>query len=84
VLEESAPAFRNKGRLAVGADADITVFDAATVRDNATYQDPYQASTGIVHVIVDGVPVVRDGVLQAGVRPGQRILGAALRPAPDA
>jgi N-acyl-D-aspartate/D-glutamate deacylase len=74
-LEAAAPVFRQKGRLQVGADADITVFDPATVIDRATYADPYQASAGIVHVIVNGVPVVRDGALQAGVHPGRVLFG---------
>lgn len=54
VLEEYSPAMARKGHIQVGKDADITVFDAKTVTDNATFSDPYQASTGIVHVFVYG------------------------------
>jgi N-acyl-D-aspartate/D-glutamate deacylase len=74
-VEAVAPVFRQKGRLQEGADADITVFDPATVIDRATYADPYQASAGIVHVLVNGVPVVRDGALQPAVHPGRALFG---------
>lgn len=77
LLEGYAPAFVRKGRVAVGADADLTVFDADQIRDNATYQDPYQPSSGIAHVIVGGTFVLRDGELLDGVYPGQRILRQA-------
>ncbi|MDJ0865571.1 MAG: amidohydrolase family protein [Myxococcota bacterium] len=70
-LEGFAPAFARKGRVQVGADADLTVFDPATVIDRATYRNPYQPSAGIVHVVVAGTPVVRDGALVEGVHPGR-------------
>ncbi len=63
---------RTKGRLRVGADADITVFDPETVIDNATFEEPARASTGIEHVLVGGTFVVRDGAL-VDVLPGQAI-----------
>ena len=70
-LEQLAPAFRNKGRLRVGADADISIFDPATVSDRSTYQQPALPSVGFRHVLVNGVPVVRDGVIATGVFPGR-------------
>ena len=70
-LEKLAPVFRNKGRLKVGADADITVFDPLTVTDKATYQQPALPSVGFLHVLVHGVPVVANGVLMEGTHPGQ-------------
>jgi N-acyl-D-aspartate/D-glutamate deacylase len=73
-LEAFAPAFARKGRLQVGADADISVFDPDTVIDRATYGNPYQAADGIVHVIVAGEFVVRDGALREGVAPGRRLV----------
>jgi dihydroorotase len=72
-LEAWVPQMRNKGRLKVGADADITIFDPERVIDRATYERPDQASTGIVHVLVNGTAVVRGGVLVTGVAPGQGI-----------
>ncbi len=70
-LEKLAPAFRNKGRIKVGADADLTVFDAATVIDKATYQQPNLPSVGFRYVVVNGVPVVMDGALKDGIYPGR-------------
>ncbi len=72
-LEARVPAVARKGRIQVGADADITVFDPEAVADRATYTDPTAPSEGIPHVVVNGVPVVRDGELVAGVRPGRAI-----------
>lgn len=70
-LERRAPIFKNKGRIRVGADADITVFDPATVIDKATFQNPLQYSHGIQFVLVNGVPVLKDGKLVDGVLPGR-------------
>src|SRR5580658_1620569 len=61
---------RNKGRVAVGADADITVFDAARVIDRATFENPAQYSEGIEYVLVNGTLVVNGGQLVEGVAPG--------------
>ena len=70
-LERRAPMFLRKGRIKVGADADLVVFDPAEVKDNATYQAPTLPSSGIVHVLVNGVPVVRDGQFQDNVHAGR-------------
>ena len=72
-LESYVPAMANKGRLKVGADADITVFDADTVIDRATYTDPTLPSEGIQFVFVNGTLVVDRGELQPDVRPGTGI-----------
>ncbi len=72
-LEPFVPAMRNKGRIKVGADADLTVFDAARVIDRATYEKPAQFSEGIRHVIVGGTFVVRDEQLVPNVTPGRPI-----------
>lgn len=50
-----------RGTLRVGAYADIAIFDPAQVRDVATYTDPHHYSEGMVHVLVNGVPAIRDG-----------------------
>jgi dihydroorotase len=69
-----APAMKNKGRLRVGADADITVFDPARIIDRATYEEPMQYSEGVVHVLVDGKFVVRDEQFVKDIFPGKPIL----------
>ena len=70
-LEKLAPGFLNKGRIKVGADADLTVFDAATVIDKSTYQQPSLPAVGFRFVLVNGVPVVMDGALKDGIYPGR-------------
>lgn len=60
----------DKGRIRVGGDADITVFDAARVIDRATFENPAQFSEGIPYVLVNGVFVVKNGELQQDVKPG--------------
>jgi N-acyl-D-aspartate/D-glutamate deacylase len=78
-LERAVPAMRAKGRIQVGADADITVFDPARVLDLATYQRPAQFSQGIVHVLVNGVFVVRNGASVAGAPAPSPFPGRAIR-----
>jgi dihydroorotase len=70
-LEKRAPMFKDKGRIRVGADADITVFDADRIIDKATYEEPLRYSEGIQFVLVNGVTVVKDGQLVDGVSPGR-------------
>ena len=74
ILQDYSPAFRRKGRMQPGADADITIFDPDTVIDNATFQNPLQPSSGIAHVLVGGTFVVRDGRFREDIHPGRRIL----------
>lgn len=73
-LQEVAPLMRRKGRIQLGAIADITVFDPDTIIDTATFEDDLTFSEGVTHVVVDGVPVVRDGALIEGVFPGKPLL----------
>jgi N-acyl-D-aspartate/D-glutamate deacylase len=70
-LEKHAPVFHDKGRIRVGADADITVFDPDKVVDKATYEEPMQYSEGMQFVFVNGTLVVKDGKLVEGVFPGR-------------
>jgi N-acyl-D-aspartate/D-glutamate deacylase len=72
-LEAMSPQMRAKGRIRVGADADISVFDAEHVIDKATFENAMQYSEGFRYVLVEGSFVVRDGRLLAGVAPGQAI-----------
>jgi N-acyl-D-amino-acid deacylase len=65
--------FADRGVLRVGAFADVTVFDPATVLDKGTFLDPAQPAAGIRHVLVNGVPTLTDGA-RTGERPG-RVLG---------
>jgi dihydroorotase len=72
-LEERVPTLRNKGRVRVGADADLVLFDPAKVIDRASYTEPHLPSAGIPHVLVAGEFVVRDGALQTGRNPGRAV-----------
>ena len=76
-LQDYAPAFRRKGRLQAGMDADITVFNPDKVSDQATYRDPYREAVGLHHVIVNGSVVVRDATLVPNTFPGKRLLAPA-------
>ena len=72
-LERRVPAMRSKGRLRVGADADITVFDPASVLDRSTYREPALPPAGIRHVLVNGVTVVLNAQLVEGAAPGRAV-----------
>jgi dihydroorotase len=74
-LESRVPDMKDRGRIRVGAYADITIFDPATVADRSTYTNAAEFSQGIQFVIVNGVPVVRAGSLDThGTLQGQRVL----------
>ena len=70
-LETHAPVFKNKGRIRVGADADITVFDPAKIIDKATFDEPLKYSEGFSYVFVNGIAVLKSGTLVEGVFPGR-------------
>lgn len=74
-LEDIAPSMRLKGRIQVGCDADITVFDPDTIVDTATFEDDLSFSEGVRYVLVNGTFVVRAGETVAGVFPGRAVLG---------
>jgi N-acyl-D-aspartate/D-glutamate deacylase len=63
---------RNRGCVREGADADLTIFDPATVADASTYEDPARYSMGIRYVLVNGVAVVSGGKLRE-VTPGRAV-----------
>ena len=71
-FESRVPVMRNKGRIRVGADADIVVFDAEKIIDRATFQEQ-RPSEGVRYVLVNGVPVVRNGVIAEGVFAGRPV-----------
>jgi N-acyl-D-aspartate/D-glutamate deacylase len=73
VLQDRVPAMRRKGRLQAGSDADIVVFDPATISDRSSYADSTRPSAGIRHVLVNGALVVRDAGLVPGALPGRPV-----------
>jgi N-acyl-D-aspartate/D-glutamate deacylase len=77
MLERSTPAARRKGRLQEGRDADIVVFDAATIRDRSTFEKPMAPSVGVRYLVVGGTVVVDEGKVVPDVFPGRAILGPA-------
>ena len=76
-LVARSPMMAKKGRIEVGADADLVVFDPETVLDRATYEDPAQYSAGIDHVVVNGVVTLREGELVEGAAAGRAVQGQA-------
>ena len=62
----------DRGRIARGKKADLVVFDAAAVRDAATFADPHRTSKGIEHVLVNGTAVVSGGA-HTDARPGRAL-----------
>ena len=64
----------DRGRLQAGHYADVVVFDAATIEDHATFESPHQYATGVRHVFVNGVQVIREGE-HTGSTPGRVVRG---------
>ena len=73
ILEQSVPQMQAKGRIQVGADADIVIFDLNTITDYATYIEPAQPSGGVRHLIVNGTLVIREAQLLMDALPGRPI-----------
>ena len=64
----------DRGLLEPGYFADVVVFDATTIQDHATFEDPHQYATGMIHVFVNGGQVLRDGQ-HTGAMPGRFVKG---------
>jgi len=75
MLEPSTPAARLKGRLREGCDADIVVFDAATISDRSTFEKPMEPSVGVRYLVVGGTLVVDEGKIVPDVFPGRGLVG---------
>jgi len=73
-LPASTLRIRRRGTLAPGYHADLAIFDPATIIDHATFAEPHQYATGMVHVFVNGVQVLRDGE-HTGATPGRVVRG---------
>jgi N-acyl-D-amino-acid deacylase len=73
-LAASRVKFFDRGVIRAGMKADITIFDPATIIDKATFDDPHQFAEGVSDVIVNGVPILRDGTM-TGALPGRVIRG---------
>jgi len=73
ILQESVPQMRNKGRIQVGADADIVIFDLSAIEDRATYAQPASTSAGFDYVLVNGEVLVDEGALDPRAMPGKPI-----------
>jgi dihydroorotase-like cyclic amidohydrolase len=74
-LEGIAPMMRFKGRIQIGADADITIFNPNTVIDKATFEKGLEFSAGVEYVMVNGTFVLRNGKTVDNVFPGQAVYG---------
>ena len=74
-LENIAPMMRFKGRIQVGADADITIFDPKTIIDKATFDKGLEFSAGIEYVLVNGQFILRNGKTVVNAFPGQAVYG---------
>jgi dihydroorotase len=74
-LETVSPQMRRKGRVQIGSDADLTIFDPDRILDTATFEDDLSYSTGVEYVLVNGVFVVRGGEIVEGARPGRPVVG---------
>jgi N-acyl-D-amino-acid deacylase len=65
---------KNRGCIDAGCNADIVIFDPATITDHATFAEPQKYATGVSHVFVNGVQVLKDGE-HTGAKPGQVVRG---------
>ena len=72
-FEGISPVFAKKGRIEIGAHADLTIFDAATIQDHGTYENPYQESTGVEYIFIGGKMVIYKGAILKDIFMGQHL-----------
>lgn len=72
---------KRRGSLRQGYFADVVIFDKDKICDNATFENPHQYATGMIHVFVNGIQVIRDGE-HTGATPGRVIHGPGYRQKP--
>lgn len=70
ILATASEVMARKGRLQVGADADIAVIDLDEFEDKATFSEPTHPSAGVAHLLVGGKPLIRNGILDTTARFG--------------
>jgi cytosine/adenosine deaminase-related metal-dependent hydrolase len=73
ILQASTPDMRAKGRLTVGADADVVVFDFDALTDRADFSTMNRPAEGVRHLLVGGQPLITDGVMDVAARPGRPV-----------
>jgi dihydroorotase len=74
-LEGISPMMRFKGRIQVGSDADITIFNPNTIADKSTFEKGLEFSAGIEYVMVNGAFILKNGKTVSNVYPGQPVYG---------
>jgi N-acyl-D-amino-acid deacylase len=69
---------KKRGELKVGNYADVVIFDPAKVKDNASFEKPHQYASGMIHVLVNGVAVLKNGE-HTGATPGRFVKGPGVK-----
>lgn len=73
IIEDAVPQMRNKGRIQVGKDADISIFNLDEFKDVATFTEPNLLSVGMKYVLVNGQLIIENGEIDLASMPGQAI-----------